>query len=113
MKRLLLLAALAAWALLAWGLALAGMGGRVLALANDPTLVQPLPRRVPKPTSRPAASSQGSGKPLRGASPLQANHAAAAASRPARKASRQPRSCLRSIALLTMPLIPAMRPMPA
>lgn len=41
--RLLLLAALAAWALLAWGLALAGMGGRVLALANDPTLVQPLP----------------------------------------------------------------------
>jgi general secretion pathway protein N len=38
-----LLAALAGWALLAWILALAGMGGRVAPLADDPTLLQPLP----------------------------------------------------------------------
>jgi general secretion pathway protein N len=39
-----LLAALAGWALLAWVLALAGMGGRVAPLAGDPALLQQLPQ---------------------------------------------------------------------
>ena len=39
-----LLAALAGWALLAWVLALAGLGGRVAPLADDPSLLQPLPQ---------------------------------------------------------------------
>lgn len=39
-----LLAALAGWCVLAWILALAGMGGRVDPLAADPSLTQPLPR---------------------------------------------------------------------
>ena len=38
-----LLAAVAGWAVLAWLLALAGMGGRVAPLADDPSLLQPLP----------------------------------------------------------------------
>ncbi len=38
-----LLATLAGWALLAWILALAGLGGRVAPLAQDPSLLQPLP----------------------------------------------------------------------
>lgn len=38
-----LLAALAGWAVLAWLMALAGMGGRVAPLADDPSLLQPLP----------------------------------------------------------------------
>jgi general secretion pathway protein N len=42
--RLLLLVALAGWALLAWMLALAGMGGRVVALPDDPALQQALPQ---------------------------------------------------------------------
>ncbi len=41
--RLLLLAAFAGWALLAWMLALAGMGGRITALADDPSLGKALP----------------------------------------------------------------------
>lgn len=38
-----LLAGAAGWALLAWWLALAGMGGRVEPLADDPSLLKPLP----------------------------------------------------------------------
>lgn len=38
-----LLAGVAGWSLVAWGLALAGMGGRVEPLANDPSLLKPLP----------------------------------------------------------------------
>lgn len=43
-----LLMAVAAWALLAWGLALAGMGSRIVPLPDDPGLVQALPS-VPAP----------------------------------------------------------------
>lgn len=39
-----LLAALAGWCVLAWVLALAGMGGRVEPLAADASMTQPLPR---------------------------------------------------------------------
>jgi general secretion pathway protein N len=39
-----LLAALAAWALLAWVLALFGMGGQIRPLPDDPSLVGPLPQ---------------------------------------------------------------------
>jgi general secretion pathway protein N len=42
-----LLATVAAWALLAWVLSLANMGGRIARLPDDPSLVQPLPA-VPK-----------------------------------------------------------------
>ncbi|NUS61407.1 MAG: general secretion pathway protein GspN [Lysobacter sp.] len=42
-----LLATVAAWALLAWLLSLANMGGRLARLPDDPSLVQPLPT-VPK-----------------------------------------------------------------
>ncbi|RPE79555.1 general secretion pathway protein N [Vulcaniibacterium tengchongense] len=44
-----LLAACAGWALLAWLLALAGMGGRVQPLADDPGQLPPLPQ--PRPPS--------------------------------------------------------------
>ena len=47
-----LLAALAGWALLAWILALAGLGGRVAPLAEDPSLVQPLPQLRPSAPER-------------------------------------------------------------
>lgn len=43
-----LLAATAGWALVAWALAIAGMGGRVETLADDPTLLRPLPA-LPRP----------------------------------------------------------------
>ncbi|GAA4999383.1 general secretion pathway protein GspN [Pseudoluteimonas lycopersici] len=39
-----LLGAVAGWALAAWVLALAGMGGRVTPLADDPSLLQTLPK---------------------------------------------------------------------
>ncbi len=42
-QRTWLLGAIAAWALLVWLLALAGMGGRVRVSGDDPSLVQPLP----------------------------------------------------------------------
>ena len=38
-----LLAAVAGWAVLAWVLAVLGMGGRIAPLADDPGLVQPVP----------------------------------------------------------------------
>lgn len=45
-----LLAALAAWALIAWVLAIAGMGRRIVPLADDASLLQPLPAmRAPPP----------------------------------------------------------------
>jgi general secretion pathway protein N len=47
-----LLAALAGWALLAWLLALLGMGGHVTPLADDPGLRQSLPQPRPSPPSR-------------------------------------------------------------
>lgn len=48
--RTVLLAAVAAWAVLAWVLALAGMGGRIAALPEDPGLLRPLPPlRPPAP----------------------------------------------------------------
>lgn len=47
-----LLAAVAAWALLGWLLALAGMGGRVALLAADPGLLQPLPQLRPAAPER-------------------------------------------------------------
>jgi general secretion pathway protein N len=47
-----LLATVAAWALLAWVLALAGMGGRAALLADDPGLLQPLPQPQPSPPER-------------------------------------------------------------
>lgn len=47
-----LLAALAGWALLAWALALGGMGGRVELLDEDPGLLRPLPPLRPAATER-------------------------------------------------------------
>ncbi len=47
-----LLAALAGWALLAWLLALAGLGGRVAPLPDDASLLQPLPQSRPSPPER-------------------------------------------------------------
>ena len=47
-----LLATVAGWALLAWVLALAGMGGRAALLADDPGLLQPLPQPRPSPPER-------------------------------------------------------------
>ena len=47
-----LLATVAGWALLAWLLALAGMGGRAALLADDPGLLQPLPQPRPSPPER-------------------------------------------------------------
>lgn len=47
-----LLATIAGWALLAWLLAVLGMGGRVAPLADDPGLLQPLPTLRPSPPER-------------------------------------------------------------
>jgi general secretion pathway protein N len=47
-----LLATVAGWALVAWLLALAGMGGQVKPLADDPTLLQSLPKPRPSPPER-------------------------------------------------------------
>lgn len=47
-----LLATLAGWALLAWILALAGLGARVAPLADDPSLAQSLPQPRPSPPER-------------------------------------------------------------
>ena len=47
-----LLATFAGWALLAWLLALLGMGGHVSRLADDPALMQALPQPRPSPPSR-------------------------------------------------------------
>ncbi|MGN6513147.1 MAG: type II secretion system protein XpsN [Lysobacteraceae bacterium] len=47
-----LLAAVAAWAMLAWLLALAGMGAHVAPLPADPALRQPLPTPRPSPPDR-------------------------------------------------------------
>lgn len=47
-----LLAALAGWALLAWALALAGMGGRIELLDEDATLLRPLPPLRPAAPDR-------------------------------------------------------------
>lgn len=47
-----LLAAVAGWALLAWLLALAGLGGKIAPLDEDPSLRQPLPRLRPSPPER-------------------------------------------------------------
>ena len=54
-------------------------------------LVQPLPMRVPMPTSRPATISHGHGNPLRATLLDHANQPPAAMTSPARNASRQPR----------------------
>lgn len=47
-----LLAALAGWALIAWALALAGMGGRIGLLDEDPGLLRPLPPLRPAAAER-------------------------------------------------------------
>lgn len=47
-----LLATVAGWALLAWLLALLGMGGHVTPLADDPGLLQALPQPRPSPPER-------------------------------------------------------------
>ena len=47
-----LLAALAGWAILAWLLALFGMGGNIRPLPADPALVQALPQLRPPATER-------------------------------------------------------------
>ncbi len=47
-----LLATVAGWALLAWVLALAGMGGRAALLDDDASLLQPLPQPRPSPADR-------------------------------------------------------------
>ena len=47
-----LLAALAGWALLAWVLALFGMGGHIRPLPDDPSLVTPLPQLPPPAPER-------------------------------------------------------------
>jgi general secretion pathway protein N len=47
-----LLGAVAGWALLAWVLALAGMGGRVTPLPDDPSLLQALPKPTRAPPER-------------------------------------------------------------
>ena len=62
-----LLATLAGWALLAWILALAGMGGRIVPLAEDPALLQklPQPRRAPPERLGPLAQySEIAARPL-------------------------------------------------
>lgn len=50
--RSILLASVAGWAILAWLLALLGMGGRVSPLPEDPSLLQPLPQPAPAPEER-------------------------------------------------------------
>lgn len=47
-----LLGATAAWALCAWLLSLLGMGGRVVPLPEDPSLLQPLPQARKAPPAR-------------------------------------------------------------
>jgi general secretion pathway protein N len=47
-----LLAAVAGWAVVAWMLAVAGMGGRIEPLPDDPTMRQPLPNLVPPAPER-------------------------------------------------------------
>lgn len=47
-----LLAAVAGWALLAWLLAAAGMGGRIERLERDPSLLKPIPPVRPAPPLR-------------------------------------------------------------
>jgi general secretion pathway protein N len=51
-SRTWLLAAVAAWGLLAWLLAVGGMGGRIEPLPDDPSLLQPLPPVRPAPPPR-------------------------------------------------------------
>lgn len=53
-----LLGAFAGWALAAWILALAGMGGQVSLLPADPALVQALPQPAPSPPDRLGPLSQ-------------------------------------------------------
>lgn len=53
-----LLAAIAGWALLAWVLALFGMGGRIHLLPDDPSLVAPLPQLAPQAPERLGPLSQ-------------------------------------------------------
>jgi general secretion pathway protein N len=53
-----LLAAFAAWAMLAWILAIAGMGGHVAPLPADPSLLQALPTPRPSPPDRLGPLSQ-------------------------------------------------------
>lgn len=53
-----LLAALAAWCLAVWMLALSGMGGRVEPLPADASLMQPLPRLAESPQERLGALSE-------------------------------------------------------
>ena len=53
-----LLATVAGWALLAWLLAVAGMGGQTGRLADDPSLLQPLPQIRPSPPDRLGPLSQ-------------------------------------------------------
>jgi len=52
------LAGFAGWALLAWLLALAGMGGRLVPLKEDPSLLQPLPQPRKAPPERLGPLSQ-------------------------------------------------------
>lgn len=62
-----LLAALAGWAVLAWLLALAGMGGRIALLEEDPGLLRPLPPLRPAATERlgpPGQYSEIASRPL-------------------------------------------------
>lgn len=47
-----LLAAAAGWSLCLWVLALAGMGGRIAVLPDDPSLLQPLPAPAPAAAGR-------------------------------------------------------------
>lgn len=47
-----LLAAIAGWAVAAWLLAVLGMGGRIVPLADDPGLIQPIPALPAGSTSR-------------------------------------------------------------
>lgn len=53
-----LLATAAGWVLLAWLLAIAGMGGRVEPLPADPALLKPLPPVRPAPASRLGPASE-------------------------------------------------------
>lgn len=53
-----LLAVVAGWALLAWLLALFGMASRATPLADDPSLIQPLPQMGRAPPERLGPSSQ-------------------------------------------------------
>src|SRR5574343_146335 len=76
-------------------------------------LVQPEPRRLPKPTIRPASTMRTGGVSMRAAgSGANSAHRVGAARMPSRKAKRQARSAhgLRAQALAMMPLTPAMRP---